>query len=153
MAINNFFKGAVGVAMGAFATLSPMTADAGDVEYGTLLDKTPGYIKLAGPVASGKERIALIVNGGDRDFFMAVLKASDAISDETQKQVTVLLSKDQTPNDGSVDIDIYYNGGKTGTLSVDDTVYINEKLAAVVDDGIKRETASLEQPDTLTPKS
>lgn len=150
MAINrrSLLKGFAVAAVGAAAGFSSTVANAagGKVMYKDIRRETPEVVELSGPVASGNNKIALKVNGGDKAFFRSTAEAAKNIAQKSGRDVWVLLSKDDDPNDGKIKIDVYVSGGKTGTLTTFNTDLLNEQLIAAVNNGIRRSTASLDQP-------
>lgn len=144
-------KGAVAGAMMLGAVAMPFasaSAADGKVQYKDIRAKSEGYVRMAGHAASGKNRIALMVKGGNNNLLKILYVAAKNVENNTDKDVWFLHSVDDKPNDGNTEVDIYVSGRKTGTLVIAPTLEkdADKMLSLVVGDGLRqiKETASVD---------
>jgi hypothetical protein len=143
-------KGAVAGAMMLGAVAMPFasaSAADGKVQYKDIRAKSAGYVEAAGHVASGKNRIALMVKGGEKPLLKAIYSYAKDIENSTGRDVWFLHTVDDKPNDGVTEVDIYVSGRRISTLGIEKiSEHTGDALASVVEVGIEQtgKTASLE---------
>ncbi len=150
-------KGAVAGAMMLGAVAMPFasaSAADGKVQYKDIRAKSEGYVRMAGHAASGKNRIALMVKGGEKPLLKAIYSYAKDIENKTGRDVWFLHTIDDKPDDGKTEVDIYVSGRRTGTLGISGAEkYLGDALSSYVEDGINQtgKTASLEDQKKPAP--
>jgi hypothetical protein len=141
MKVNNKLIGMfTGAAMAIAAAVSPAFSADGQPSYKDLRQENAERIKISGSAASGNDRIALLVRGGDDALLGAIWGAASMIEKNTGRDVWFLHAPG-TPQDGAdASVDVYVSGAYTGVLKLSGDTSVNasvsDKLYAAVEDGI-----------------
>ena len=111
----------------------------GKVQYKDIRAKSAGYVEAAGHVASGKNRIALMVKGGDKPLLKAIYSYAKDIENKTGRDVWFLHTIDDKPDDEKTEVDIYVSGRRAGTLGISEfDKHLGDALASIVEVGIEQ---------------
>lgn len=139
---NEAFKKVMTASFAVVVVMSPMRAGAvdGQVQYDDLRLESAGVVEAAGHAASGKNRIALMVKGGDKALLQKLYIAASQVEKDINRDVWFLHSVDSNSSDDKTEVDIYVSGRKTGTLFISSSqeYMANDLIVAGVHDGIRQ---------------
>jgi hypothetical protein len=152
MKVNNKLIGMfTGAAMAIGVAVPPAFSADGKAEFHDLRRETPDFVDEAPYTASGQGRVALVVHTVDSDLLKAIHSSAGGLEDKIGRDIWVLLDHDKSPIDRQSDIRVFVSGQHTGTLTVPDTTLIDDKLTAVVQDGVRKVSDKASIDYSLTP--